>query len=297
MLTEDLALLQHPLLPGKDIRFHGELDDAGHLRKGMLSAGDHVVGYVESGIASLVAPHLNWPEEQLAGLRRHRSIPRAWEETWAAPEPANETLVATQPAAAAALERLAETEGLVLEIGAGPGGGLTPALLQRQPDRAVLMNELSIGILRLWKDHLAAVGAGRNVMFVAYDACTDAMRPGSVAAVSDWMGTSNTPDECAALSAAWGALTPGGLMVSVSLRRNAEDIARLPESFRKRWASGLRTTWRPAFEEAGFVIQTCEVFGERVQPPEDSGFSQAAHDLGYEVRMAFEYIVAMKPRA
>ena len=295
MLKDDLAIFHSPLLPGESIRFKGDLDDDNHLHCGILSGNTHVIGYVEDGVASFVAPELNWANGGIDKLREDGAVRNCWDRWQTRNMEGTAYEGRTSEKMKELVDTLAEMNGTMLEIGAGPGGGLSPGVLLKNPDRRIVMNELSIGILHLHREQALEKSIGRNVMYVVYDATTRILRPSSVQAVSDWFGTGNTGDSVAGLKAAYEALEPGGYIVTLNGCRNAEEMARMPESFMNRWGKHIRQTYRPVLEEIGFIVETCEVLDEREQPPEDSGFSTEAFELGHTVSIAFECIEARKP--
>lgn len=48
-------------------------------------------------------------------------------------------------------KRIASCDGIILEIGAGPGGGYMPYILKANPDATVIISDLSPTVVHEWK--------------------------------------------------------------------------------------------------------------------------------------------------
>ena len=286
MRADDLALFQSPLLPGEDLRFDGDTD-GDTLLEGVLSAAGHVVGYVREGIPSFVAPNHNSFDSPETRADLKQWVPRNW---------AVEYEHSSDSVSAELVERMAATDGIMLEIACGPGGGFTPRVLRSDPARAALMQDVSIQLMHVWREFLAGNGGWSNVLFAAYDACQPVLRSESVDAISSAIGFSSTPDADAALRCAYDALVPGGLMYMSEIVLGESGVAKLPEpeAFLKRF--GLDLPWVPRAEKTGFHIEDRElVFAKVMDDPEDGAIANESLALGVTLEMYCEDIVARKP--
>jgi hypothetical protein len=285
MRETDLGILASPLAPGEELCFEGREAD-GLLQDGLLCAGRHVVGYVESGVASLVAPDLNWPVESISKAKAGKWVENAWRR-WRRDDVSHQMCEFA--------DELADA-GTVLEVGCGPGGGLTPGVLQRNPDARVIMNELSIRLLHLWRAHLRRAHTGANVLFVAYDASMlGVLRPNTVQAIANSHGFGSTEDPDQALLAAYCAAAPGALVRFTDLVVDPEEWRRLPESFRQKWSKIVCDGWCERLTKAGFEIESHELVNGPLMDPDEGGLPSEANALGFRLHKSFEYIRARKP--
>lgn len=287
MREVDLSMLASPLVPHEPLRFKGSKVEE-RLQDGILCAGRHVVGYVESGVASLVAPELNWPAESVNQAKAGKWVQNGWQHWSRGDIPRQAREFADEIASV----------GPLLEIGCGPGGGLTPGVLQRNRDARVVMNELSLRLLQLWQDHLRGESTGANVLFVAYDATIQGVvRPNTVYAISSWYGVGSTGDPDQALAAAYRAAAPGALLRFADLVVDPDEWKRLPESFRASWAEIVCDGWPERLTNAGFVVESREFVSGPLMDPDEGGLPREAYALGFRLHKNFEYVRARKPEA
>lgn len=61
--------------------------------------------------------------------------------------------------------------GVILELGAGPGGGFMPYILKTDPDATVIISDLSPTVVREWKKHLDKVLDSPNLYYAAFNFC------------------------------------------------------------------------------------------------------------------------------
>jgi ubiE/COQ5 methyltransferase-like protein len=278
MNTELLSILRSPLLPDEPVRFEGEGDD------GLLCAGVHVVGFVEKGIPSFVAPIAGWGPDGIERLRTEEWITRNWE---------NRRSKSTHEPSQRLIQKLADTGGIMVDIATGPGAGFVPEVLMINPDHRVIMNEISIGILHLQREYLAN-SEFQNIEMVAADATKPYLAPGSVDAMASGGGISNTPDCPAGYRVAFESLRPGGLLAVCEFVHSADEIAQLPKEMIDRCSPV--TTWTDVIEGVGFEIESVDIEHEtEPQNPEDSGWSGEAAKHGVVVYKHLEQVIAQKP--
>lgn len=84
--------------------------------------------------------------------------------------------------------RIASTVGPIVEIAAGPGGGMTPRLLQLNPEASVVMNDVSFWLLREWQRLARREGIWPNVRFAQFDAARMPIASDSVPVVTSVCG-------------------------------------------------------------------------------------------------------------
>ena len=75
--------------------------------------------------------------------------------------------------------------GLILEIGAGPGGGFMPCILKRNPDAAVIISDISPTVVREWKRFLDKEMDSPNIGYAAFNFCNMPFPDNSIDVISD----------------------------------------------------------------------------------------------------------------
>lgn len=125
--------------------------------------------------------------------------------------------------------RIAAHGGVVLEIGAGPGGGFMPYVLKAAPEATVIVSDLSPTVVREWKTFLDREGDFPNLYYAAFDFCRMPFADNSIDVISDGGGIGNAiGDKFAALKEAYRILKPGGMLVTSTGYVNRETLAGLP---------------------------------------------------------------------
>jgi hypothetical protein len=292
MQKDDLAMFRSPLLPDDDIRFIGE-SNGDDIEHGLLCAGNSVVGYVEYGIPSFTAPnqHPESFDSTVDKIRREGWIVRSWEKwrSGAMKKDSRYTLLHTEFP-----RQIAETNGLIVEIGTGPGAGFVPGVLEHNREARILLNDVSIGILRLQKEYISREGVGPNVQYAAWDAKEHVLSPGSIAVVSSAGGIGNIPDCNRAIDALSEALSPGGCLFMVEVARSTDRMNALPEWIREEY--DLNGSWQEDLESAGLEVESYDVVhGEQITDPNESGLAKDVIEAGHALYQEREYLIARKP--
>ena len=130
-------------------------------------------------------------------------------------------------------QRIAERGGLVLELGAGPGGGFIPYTLQADPDASIIVSDMSPTVVQEWKKFLDNELDSPNLSYAAFDYCQIPFRDSCIDVVSDRGGIANAitakyepGDKGAALKETYRVLKPGGLFVTASGFVTKETLAK-----------------------------------------------------------------------
>ena len=288
MRTEDLAYFQSPLLPGEDIRFHGEFEND-HMQDGLLCAGGLVVGYVEHGVVSLVEPYRNWPREALARLEEGDWIRNNWRQLNLFP-------FGYRDECDTFLHELLATEGAILDFASGPGGGFVPFLVTNQPERPVIITDLSARVLMLHREYVIAEGIPNDLRYVAVDLRNGSIRPGSVDVITSVGGVGEISPPGEAARSVARMLVPGGRIFACEGAFREDELDALPDDVRHkhgiarknsphRWLAdaGLDVTF-----EALFSANTIEEMG-RLELARD------ALDAGVILHLDYHLYIARKP--
>lgn len=190
--------------------------------------------------------------------------------------------------------RIVEAGGLILEIGAGPGGGFVPYILRADPDASVIMCDISPTVVREWKKFLDKELAPLNMSFAAFDFCQMPFRDGCVDVISDHAGIGNVVtatgelgDKGTALKEAYRVLKPGGILVTTVGFVTKETLAGLPEHAQKVLLEKRPDIFEDLYEEtvlAGFRKIDSVVSGYWDTDSDESGIADLARSLGVNLR-------------
>lgn len=84
--------------------------------------------------------------------------------------------------------------GIIMEIGAGPGGGFMPYVLKSDPNSTMIVSDLSPTVVLEWKRHLSDKLKFPNINCAAFNFCNIPFCDNSIDVISDGGGIGNTED-------------------------------------------------------------------------------------------------------
>ena len=82
-------------------------------------------------------------------------------------------------------KNIASCGGIILEIGAGPGGGFMPYVLKAEPDSTIIISDLSPTVVSEWKRFLDKTFHSPNLCYAVFDFCCMPFKDNSIDVVSD----------------------------------------------------------------------------------------------------------------
>lgn len=219
-----------------------------------------------------------------AAMVREGWVSRNWAEARADARPLEDTVA----------QRVAEKGGLILELGAGPGGGFVPHILFRNPDAAIVLSDLSPTVVREWRSFLDRELDSPNLSFAAFDYCRIPFRDNSFDFVTDRGGIANAigpgggpGDKAAALREACRVLKPGGVLATYTGFVTREDLAALPPHAAQVLRDQRPDVFQDLYEEtvlAGFSQIDSLVCGHWDTDGDDSDVAELACSLGVNLR-------------
>lgn len=163
-------------------------------------------------------------------------------------------------------KNIASCHGVILEIGAGPGGGYMPYVLKANPDATIIISGLSPTVVSEWKRFLDKTIDSPNLHYAALDFCNMPFKDNSIDIISDGGGIGNCEgDKAKALKEAYRVLKPGGQLITSTGFVNKETFASLPGDVQKMLLEKRPDVFEDLYEDtllAGFskidsVIKGC----------------------------------------
>jgi len=179
-------------------------------------------------------------------------------------------------------KRMAESEGLIIDIASGPGGGFVPLILRKNPEATVLIDDLCLGVLQEWQGFLRTLNI-HNTSFALFDARKMPLRSNSLDAVCEIGGFNEIPRSTEAIKEVCRVLKPGGTLFSVDSTIEKGELFGLPESVRTKWYDMNPLSFEgflDAFKSVGFKVISHSFLAERELSPEEGGLPSEANKYG-----------------
>lgn len=131
-------------------------------------------------------------------------------------------------------KKINEHGGLILEIGAGPGGGWMPAILRENFNANIIISDISPTVAREWKKLFDKEVNPPNVHYAVLDNCDLPFRDNSIDVISDGGGFNNTVgDKEKCIRELYRVLKPGGMCVLGASFAKREHFDTLPGECQK----------------------------------------------------------------
>lgn len=266
-------------------RFQEERWIKNRWKNGYLFAYEEPEMYPVINGIPIFTKHMTWPPICVKWLLQGEHIKKSWERSLSR-FPVNSTM-------SEFIERMAETDGLILDIASGPAGGFAPMVLQKNPEAKVLMDDLGLGVLQEWQRFLKSISI-RNVSFALFDAKEIPLMSNSIDFISDiWGFTEIGSDE--AIKEAYRILKSGGAVFSIDSVVEKEDFFKIPEEVRMKWLNKnplFFDGFLDSFKKSGFKVVSNDILRERALSPDEGEQPKEAEKYGVRLHVK-EYITEL----
>jgi len=196
------------------------------------------------------------------------------------------------------IERIARTDGIILELAVGPGGGLSPLILQKNRAARLIMSDIGFWPLAQWRKFAVTHDLGPNLRFAQMDATDLPLRERSIAAVVSLGGISNIGSRNKALREAYRVLEPGGALYMTEFLPNHNITPKCPkhmvEKLRELYPQ-MGKGFRPLLGEIGFHRRREVYMGTRPLVPGEGGLADFCDRYGVMMTLVIWRITAYKP--
>ena len=186
-------------------------------------------------------------------------------------------------------QKIASLGGVIVEIGAGPGGGYMPYILKAEPDSMVIVNDISPTVVREWKVHLDKALASPNLYYAVFNFCQMPFPNNSIDVISDGGGIGNCENgsKSQALKEAYRVLKPGGVLITSTGFVNKDTLAALPADVQRRLLETRPDVFEDLYEDtvlAGFHQIDSMIHGGWCTDDDDSEIADLARSLGVNLK-------------
>ncbi|MCD8022804.1 MAG: methyltransferase domain-containing protein [Lachnospiraceae bacterium] len=183
---------------------------------------------------------------------------------------------------------IASNDGIILETGAGPGGGYMPYILKYNSDARIIISDFSPTVVSEWKAFLDIEMNSPNLYYAAFDFCSMPFKDNCIDIVSDGGGIGNCIGEKSkALKEAYRVLKPGGMLITSTGFVNRETLAEFSSDVQRALLERRPDVFEDLYEDtvlAGFHKIDSVISGCWYTDDDESDIADLARSLGVNLK-------------
>jgi len=192
-------------------------------------------------------------------------------------------------------EEIANSGKPFMEIACGPGMGLAPAILTKNPKLPCLATDACSLLIKSWRKYLDENLPEYNISLASFSALDMPLKNNSLDYVTSFIGISSTRSGdngyVKTISEAYRVLKPGGCLVAVEAEWADGAAEKIDEVFKRLGKfnyyapqnNQLVQTWSEKFIAAGFKIESNTLIQSKTLTKNDCELGEAAHQFGIEI--------------
>lgn len=190
-----------------------------------------------------------------------------------------------------------------LEISCGPGMGLTPIILAKNPKIPCLATDACSRLIKAWRYYINKNLTEYNINLASFSVMNIPIKDNSLDYVTSFLGVGSTRNgmdgQIQALNEVLRILKPGGFFVTVE--GEFADLTKVDEVF-KLWGKdnwyrndkSWETSWHDKFISAGFKIESEDKNYHRKWNKDSNDFGEAAEKFNIEIVMKYNLYIVHK---
>ena len=185
-----------------------------------------------------------------------------------------------------------------MEIACGPGMGLSPIILTKNPKIPCLATDACSKLIKAWRCYINQNMTEYNISLASFNALDIPIKDNSLDYVTSFVGIGSTRNGesglIKAISEIYRILKPNGYFIA--LENEWTDLEKLNEVYRfLGWAEKQKEMpWHDKFASAGFQIESEDkhYFSKLTKDSNEAG--EAAEKLGIEIGMKYTLFILRK---
>ncbi len=195
-------------------------------------------------------------------------------------------------------QTILDTNGKILELTAGQGGGLAPLLLDYDADIQLLIHGVDFRILKGLKELIDSDGNWKSVGITQFDASRCPIKSDSFEAINSFIAISNMRRTGGVLSEIRRILRPGGRLFMLDFEIIPDSLEQLPDSVLKKMAEfdpDFDKNYKSRLTEAGFGIEYFSLTEDHPVQPRENCLADIAARHNVQLKMQAFRMEARKP--
>jgi ubiquinone/menaquinone biosynthesis C-methylase UbiE len=185
-------------------------------------------------------------------------------------------------------KEIAKKNCLVLEIGAGPGGGFVPYILKENLNADVIMSDISPTVIREWKRVLSKKIFPKNIKYAEFDICNIPFKNDTIDIVTSIYGFANLiGDQIKGLSEVYRIVKKGGMFINCDICVNEECKETISQEYMeilvKNNFSYIFKDFKQETVDAGFVNIKNKIINSWSNKEDDSELATLCRKIGISI--------------
>lgn len=188
-----------------------------------------------------------------------------------------------------------------LEIACGPGMGLTPMILSKNPQIPCLVSDACSLLVKSWRKFIRDNLTEYDINLSSFSVMDMPLKDESFDIITSFIGISSTrlgeQGKIKALSEVYRVLKPDGYFIAIENEwTDFNAIKKVFDLWGKPVWNNMKAekSWKEKFAECGFTIESCEKSFCRRLHKEDNDLGEQADAFGIDIILKFNLYILRK---